>query len=298
MRSSPDIEAFRVRSGDVTIAARVAGGGPAVLLLHGYPETQRMWDRVLPELARDHTVVTIDLRGYGSSDRPTDDDDHSTYSKRVMARDAIAALDHLDIDQVDVVGHDRGGRVSHRLALDHPDRVRSVAVLDIVPTLHMFTNVDRSMAETYFHWFFLTRPSPLPETLIAADTAAWMRSRFDGRSAHGPVIDDETFEHYLRSMTAPGGIASTCADYRAAATIDLAHDRADRDAGRAVQAPLLALWGTSSYVGRSFDVTRVWREYAADVDGHGIDADHYLPEESPDDTVTALRTFWARVRRG
>ncbi|UYM04242.1 alpha/beta fold hydrolase [Solicola gregarius] len=297
MPSAPDVEEIRVSNDGVTIAARVAGTGPAVLLLHGYPETQRMWDRVLFELARDHTVVTADLRGYGQSGRPHDDPEHRTYSKRAMAQDQIGVLDALGIDTADVVGHDRGGRVAHRLALDHPQRVRSIAVLDIVPTLHMFTHVDRSMAETYFHWFFLTRPSPLPESLIAADTEAWMRSRFAGRNVRGPVIDDDTFGQYVRSMRAPGGIAATCADYRAAATTDLDHDRADRTAGRVVSAPLLALWGASSYVGRSFDVTAVWSEYAAVVDGHAIDADHYLAEENPDDTVAALRTFWARVRR-
>ena len=289
-------EQVHLRVDGVTIAARVAGSGPAVLLLHGYPETQRMWSRVRADLLRDHTVVTTDLRGYGASDRPADDADHETYGKRAMAADQVAVLDQLGIDCVDVVGHDRGGRVAHRLALDHADRVRSVAVLDIVPTLHMFTNVDLAMAETYFHWFFLTRPSPLPESLIGADPRAWMRSRFDGRTAHGPVIDAETFEHYLHSMTATGGIAATCADYRAAATVDLVHDRADRDAGRVITSPLLALWGASSYVGRSFDVTEVWREYAADVTGHAVDSDHYLAEENPDATVAALRTFWARVR--
>lgn len=296
MRASPNIDEFQVRSRGVRIAARVMGSGPALLLLHGYPETQRMWDRVLPGLARDHTVVTVDLRGYGASGRPDDDADHVAYSKRAMAADQLAVLDHLGIDRVDVVGHDRGGRVAHRLTLDHPDRVRSIAVLDIVPTAHMFANVDRQMAETYFHWFFLTRPSPLPERLIGDNVEAWMQSRFDGRSVHGPVIDDDTFEEYVRSMAAPGGVAATCADYRAAATIDLVHDRTDREAGRRVRAPLLALWGISSYVGRSFDVTQTWREYAAHVDGYGIDADHYLPEENPDDTVAALRSFWEQVR--
>ena len=297
MDSTPGAEQIRVRNEGVTIAAQVAGSGPPVLLLHGYPETQRMWRAVRADLVRDHTVLTTDLRGYGSSDRPADDSDHRAYSKRAMAADQIAVLDELGIDTVDVVGHDRGGRVAHRLALDHPDRVRSVAVLDIVPTLHMFTNVDRAMAETYFHWFFLTRPSPLPEALVAADTTAWMRSRFDGRSTRGPVIDDETFEHYVRSIAAPGGIAATCADYRAAATIDLDHDRSDREAGRRITAPLLALWGASSYVGRSFDVARVWRQYATDTTDQAIDSDHYLAEENPDDTVAALRTFWAQVRR-
>lgn len=293
MTTSSGARSVRVRTADVTVAASITGSGPATLLLHGYPETQRMWAEIAPQLAAERTLITTDLRGYGESDRPDDDPEHITYSKRAMAADQIAVMDQLGFETFDVVGHDRGGRVAHRLALDHLERVRSVAVLDIVPTLHMFDHVDRAMAESYFHWFFLTRPAPLPERLIAGDLEAWMRSRFDGRCVREPAVSAESFDHYLAAMAAPGGVAATCADYRAAATIDLTHDRADRDAGALVETPLLALWGKHSYVGRTFDVVDAWRQYAVDVAGLGIESDHYIAEEAPAETAVALRSFWA-----
>jgi len=273
----------------IRIAAETRGSGPAVLLLHGYPETKAMWDAVADALAADHTVVAADLRGYGDSDKPRD----ASYAKRDMARDQVALMRGLGYDRFAVIGHDRGGRVGHRLALDHPDAVTALAVLDIVPTLHMFENVDREMATAYFHWFFLARGDGLPEALIGADPETWLRSRFAGRRHDGDALPD-AFDEYLRCFDLDTVYASG-ADYRAAASVDLDHDRTDRSAGRVVTAPMLALWGAHSYVGRNFDVLSTWEPYAPGVAGRAVDADHYLAEEAPQPTASALRSFLAEA---
>ncbi|MFJ6533490.1 alpha/beta fold hydrolase [Microbacterium sp. NPDC091662] len=267
------------------IAAEVRGSGSAVLLLHGYPETKAMWNDVADDLARDHTVVTADLRGYGDSAKPRG----ASYAKRAMAADQIALMRELGLGRFAVVGHDRGGRVGHRLALDHPDAVTALAVLDIVPTLHMFENVDREMATAYFHWFFLARSDGLPEALISADRETWLRSRFTGRRYDGDALPD-AYDEYLRCFDVDTVHASG-ADYRAAAGIDLEHDRADREAGRTLDIPVLALWGEHSYVGRNFDVLATWAPFAPGVTGASIAADHYLAEEAPQATASALRSF-------
>ncbi|KJL24451.1 Haloacetate dehalogenase H-1 [Microbacterium oxydans] len=267
------------------IAAEVRGSGPAVLLLHGYPETKAMWSAVAADLARDHTVVAADLRGYGDSDKPRG----ASYAKRDMADDQVILMRELGHERFAVVGHDRGGRVGHRLALDHPDAVSALAVLDIVPTLHMFENVDRQMATAYFHWFFLARGDGMPEALISADRETWLRSRFVGRRHDGDALPD-AYGEYLRCFDVDTVYASG-ADYRAAAGIDLEHDRADRAEGRVLDLPVLALWGAHSYVGRTFDVRAAWATYAPGVAGAAIDADHYLAEEAPRATASALRAF-------
>ena len=292
----PGFDERIVDTGEVRIRVRTAGEGEPVLLLHGYPETLAMWHRVAPVLAERFAVVLADLRGYGASDKPRCSADQSTYAKRAMAIDQVRAMEQLGHERFAVVGHDRGGRVAHRMALDHPDRVTAVAVLDIVPTLHMFEHVDRAMATEYFHWFFLARPADLPERLIGADPDAWLDSRFRGRHGGGSRLDPGALDEYRRAFRDPATIHATCSDYRAAATIDLEHDRADRDAGRRVTAPLLALWGTHSYVGRSFDPVAAWRGYAHDVTGTAIEADHYLAEEAPEPTAAALLTFLAQAR--
>ncbi|MFD5224867.1 alpha/beta fold hydrolase [Microbacterium sp. NPDC058342] len=275
----------------VTISGVVGGSGPPVLLLHGYPQTRRMWHAVAPTLARTHTVVACDLRGYGDSDKPAPAADQSTYSKRTMAADQHAVMRSLGFDRYAVVGHDRGARVAHRLALDEPTAVERIAVLDIVPTLHMFEHVDRAMASTYFHWFFLALGNGLPERLISGDPGAWLRSRFDGRS-HSPwSLEPASYAEYERCFTSPGAIEASVADYRAAATIDLEHDRADHAAGTRIAAPLLALWGAHSYVGRNFDVAGIWRDYAGEVSAAAIESDHYLAEESPQQVLGALTAF-------
>ncbi len=281
---------------DVCVRGLIAGSGPPVLLLHGYPQTKHMWHLVAPALAQHHTVVLGDLRGYGDSDRPEQSADRSTYSKREMAADQHALMTSLGFDRYSVAGHDRGGRVAHRLGLDQPNAVERLAVLDIVPTLHMFDNVDRSMASSYFHWFFLALENGMPEALIRADPLTWLRSRFAGRYAGGREIDPSAFEEYARCFTAPGGVEASTADYQSAATVDLDHDRADRERDRRLQMPLLALWGEKGYVGRNFDVVEVWRDYAADVGGVAAQSDHYLAEEAPDFVISELTEFFGSER--
>jgi haloacetate dehalogenase len=288
----PGFAEHRIVAGGTEIHARTAGSGPPLLLLHGYPQSLWMWHRVAPALADSFTVVLADLRGYGRSSAPPPDPSGAVYSKRAMAADQAALMTELGHDRFGVVGHDRGGRVAHRLALDHGDRVAALAVLDIVPTLHMFENVDLAMATSYFHWFFLTQPGGLPEQLIGADPDTWMRSRFEGRHAGPFPFDPEAMTEYLTAFRDPAVIAATCADYRAAATIDLEHDRESRGRQQMVTAPLLALWGSHSYVGRHFDVMDTWRNYAAAVDGAAIEADHYLAEEAPAATARQLGRFF------
>lgn len=279
----------RIDCSGVSIAVSVSGAGAPVLLLHGYPQTKAMWERVAAALAGRYTVVSADLRGYGESDRPAGD----VYSKREMATDQVAVMRELGYDRFFVAGHDRGGRVAHRMAVDHPDAVAGIAVLDIVPTLHMFENVDRTMATSYFHWFFLSRPGGLPEDLITAAPRAWLESRFAGRNPGTDGFVPDAFAEYLRCFD-DECIRASCADYRAAATVDLEHDREDQECGRVISAPLLALWGQHSYVGRNFDVTDIWRSYATTVSGRHVDAEHYLAEEAPEATAAALAEFLTR----
>lgn len=284
------------RGTQVDISADVGGDGPPVLLLHGYPESRAMWRDVAARLARSRTVVAADLRGYGASGKPRPAADGSTYAKRAMAADQVELMRSLGFAAFDVVGHDRGARVAHRMSLDHPEVMRSITVMDVVPTLHMFEHVDRAMATTYFHWFFLALPAGLPEALIGAEPERWLASRFKGRCARGDSpIDAARLREYLVWFATEEAIAATCADYRAAATVDLDLDRSDHAAGRRIEPPLLTLWGEHSYVGRHFHPETVWREYARDVRATAIAADHYLPEEAPEATAAALTAFLDEV---
>lgn len=292
MTSTGRFETIRFDHQGTTISAAVGGSGAPLLLLHGYPQTKRMWHLVAPRLSERRTVILADLRGYGDSDKPVPEADGTTYSKRAMAADQLALMRSLGFDRFDVAGHDRGGRVAHRLALDAPEAVERIAVLDIVPTLHMFEHVDLPMASSYFHWFFLALKNGVPERLLSADPFTWLRSRFDGRNAGGLPIDEQAYAEYERCFTAPGAIEASTADYQSAASIDLVHDREDRERGRVVTAPLLALWGAHGYVGKNFDVLDVWRQYAETAEGTPIDADHYLAEERPDAVFRALDEFF------
>ena len=276
----------------VTIRARVAGDGPPVLLLHGYPETHACWHLVAPRLvAAGFTVVAADLRGYGDSAKPVSAADHSTYSKRAMAADQVALMRALGQPRFRVAGHDRGGRVAHRMALDHSQAVERLAVLDIAPTATMYARTDRAFATGYYHWFFLIQPAPFPERLIGADPEFYLRTKLSGWSqGESGFFAPEAVAEYLRCFADPAAIAASCEDYRAAASIDLEHDAADE--GRLVEAPLLALWGARGLVGRSYDVLATWREKAVDVQGHALPTGHYLPEEAPEAVADALEAFF------
>ncbi|MCR9086498.1 MAG: alpha/beta hydrolase [Rhodobacteraceae bacterium] len=274
--------------GDVGIHVRVGGDGPPVLLLHGYPQTHVCWHLVAPQLVEaGFTVVCPDLRGYGDSDKPESGPDHAPYSKRAMAADQVAVMRALGFDRFHLAGHDRGGRVAHRLALDHPQAVRSVAVLDIAPTQTMYARTDRRFATGYYHWFFLIQPAPLPERLIGADPEFYLRQKIAAWNRTGmEVFAPEALAEYIRCFCDPDAIAASCEDYRAAATIDLDHDAADAEAR--ISAPLLALWGERGLVGQLYDVLETWREKAVDVRGTGLPCGHFLPEEVPDATAAAL----------
>jgi haloacetate dehalogenase len=283
-------ERVRVDTGEATINAVHGGTGPPVLLLHGFPQTSAMWHRVAPALARRYTVVAADLRGYGDSSRPPGGSDHAGYSFRAMAADQVALMRSLGHERFAVVGHDRGARVTHRLALDAPDAVTRVAVLDILPTLHVYTHVDRTLATAYYHWFFYIQPFDVPERLIAGDPIAYLHTilgRFGGRPGS---FAPEAVAEYERVFADPDARHAMMEDYRAAASIDLEHDRAD--AGRRVEVPLLAMWGTRGVVGTGPDnPVAVWREHATDVSGVGIDAGHYLVEERPEESMAAIERF-------
>jgi haloacetate dehalogenase len=284
-------ERVRVEASDAEINLVRGGEGPPVLLLHGYPQTHSMWHAVAPRLAENFTVVATDLRGYGDSSKPFGSEDHATYSKRAMAADQVQVMESLGFLSFAVVGHDRGGRVGHRMALDHPDRVTRLAVLDIVPTRHVYATVGRELATAYYHWFFFIQPYDLPETLIGADPGYYLRKKLGGWGTSLDTFAPEALAEYERCFGDPATIHASCEDYRAAASIDLAHDDADRDEGRKVTCPLLALWGDRGAMGRLYDVANVWREYARDVRGGPIDAGHFLAEERPEETARELANF-------
>jgi haloacetate dehalogenase len=282
----------RIETSGATINLRHGGSGPPLLLLHGHPQTHVMWHRIAPKLAETYTVVCADLRGYGDSSKPPTTDDHTPYSKRAMARDQVEVMRALGFERFAVVGHDRGARCAYRLALDHPERVNALAVLDIIPTGEHFWRTDMAFAMGYWHWFFLAQPHPLPERLIAADPDAFYLRR--GRSMFDPAALNE----YRRCFEDPATIHAMCEDYRAGATIDFALDKADKAAGRRIACPVLALWGNQGSMPLWYDVTSVWREWAEDVQGQGIECAHYLAEEAPDDTLAALEPFLARSIQG
>lgn len=267
-----------------------AGEGPPLLLLHGYPQNRAMWHRVAPALAGRFTVVCPDLRGYGASFRPADGENHAGMAKRASAADQVALMRALGHARFDVVGHDRGARVGHRMALDHPEAVRRLAVLDIVPTHYILEHTDRRLAQAYFHWFFLAQRADLPERMIGADPDHWLDTMMGawGRSGLG-VYDPRAMAAYRAAFRDPAVIHASCEDYRAALTVDFEHDTADR--ARRVACPLLALWGGVGAMGRLYDVAAVWRGYAGDVSGLALECGHFLAEEAPEATAAALLDF-------
>jgi haloacetate dehalogenase len=275
-----------VDTGEATLRVRRGGSGPPLLLLHGHPQTHAMWHSVAPRLARDFTVVVPDLRGYGDSSKPPTTPDHEPYSKRAMARDQIALMRHYGFERFSIAGHDRGGRVAYRLALDHPERVERLAVLDIIPTGEVFRRADMAFGLGYWHWFFLAQPYPLPERLLSADPDAYY---FPRRDEHW--LDHEALADYLRCVHNPDTIHAMCEDYRAGAGYDFQLDEADRGKRR-ITCPLLALWGRKGRLDGWYDVLSVWRDWADDVRGRALDYGHYLPEEAPEETYAELSAFF------
>jgi haloacetate dehalogenase len=266
-------------------------GLPALLFLHGYPQTCAMWHRVAPHFTARFNVVAADLRGYGDSGKPASGGDHAAYSKRAMAADQVALMRTLGHERFLLVGHDRGARVAHRLAMDHPDAVMRVALLDIAPTLAMYEQTGEAFARAYWHWFFLIRPAPVPERMIGADASLYLRAKMGEGSAGMKPFAPEAWAEYERCFT-PGAIHASCEDYRAAAGIDLEHDRADRDAGRKVSSPVLVLWGRHGIIERCFDPLADWKRVASDVRGKALEAGHYLAEEVPQAVIEELENFF------
>ena len=279
----------------IHIHARIGGSGPPLLLLHGFPQTHLCWHKVAPELASHFTIVATDLRGYGASCKPQGGEDHVGYSKRAMALDQLEVMQELGFRRFSIAAHDRGGRVAHRLALDHPEAVERLAVLDIAPTATMYASANRSFAEAYYHWFFLVQPFDLPERLIGANAGYFLRWTLNAWCKIDSAITEDAFEAYRRAFESPGAIHAACEDYRASATIDLKHDLVDDRAERRLTMPLLALWGSLGTVGREFDVWQAWRDKSASqVLGKDLYCGHFLPEEAPEETATELLKFlWA-----
>ena len=264
------------------IACRIAGQGEPLLLLHGHPQTQAIWHKVAPYLTSQFTVVLADLRGYGDSGKPEPDAEHLNYSKREMAKDQFELMAALGFNQFSVVAHDRGARVAHRLALDHPQAVKRLVLMDIAPTLSMYRQMTETFARAYWHWFFLIRPAPLPEALIKADPDLYLRSVMGSRSAGMQPFTKEAYADYLRCLQLDGTARGICEDYRASAGIDLQHDEVDLNAGRKVKCPLLVLWGEQGTVGKCFAPLAEWEKVAENVQGEALPCGHYIAEEQPE----------------
>jgi haloacetate dehalogenase len=288
-------ESRRIATADAGIHILQAGAGPPVLFLHGFPETLAMWRRVVPLLADRHTCVCADLRGYGSSDKPPSTPDHRPYSKVEMARDMIQVMDELGFDRFSVVGHDRGGRVGFRLALDHPGRVERLVVLDVVPTLEAFERADARFALAFWPWSLLAQPEPLPENLLAGNPEAVVEHALREWGTERDVFPDAIVAAYVSGLRDSSTIHAICEEYRAAATIDLEHDRADRAAGRQVSCPVLVLWAAGGPLDEWYEAAGgpvgIWRTWAPAAEGRAISGGHFFAESNPVETVAALNAF-------
>jgi len=290
----PGFRRERVRTSGADIHAVVGPklDAPALLLLHGYPQTHAIWHKVAPRLALHYNVVAADLRGYGDSGKPATTADHAPYSKRVMARDQVELMAALGHERFFLAGHDRGARVAHRLCVDHPACVAKVALLDIAPTLAMYEATNEAFARAYWHWFFLILPAPVPERMIGNAIESILPAKMGSGSAGLAPFTPEAWAEYERCFT-PGMVHASCEDYRAAASIDLEHDRADRAAGVRVKCPLLALWGAKGVIERCFKPIDEWKRVADDVRGKPLPAGHYIPEEVPELLIDELEKFFA-----
>ena len=265
----------------VRIHAVKGGRGPALLLLHGHPQTHAIWHKVAPTLAAHFTVIAADLRGYGDSDKPQGEADHSSYSKRRLALDQVDLMRSHGFTSFAVIGHDRGGRVAARMALDHPHAVTRLITLDVAPTVAMYEQTSFEFARAYWHWFFLVRPAPFPETLIRADPDLYLKQTIGARSAGLTPFTPEAWAEYLRCLSDPATAHGICEDYRASITIDLEHDRADHAAGKRIACPFLVLWGADGVIGKCFDPLAEWRHWSAAVSGEALPCGHYIAEEAP-----------------
>ena len=285
------LEHIRVRDG--TLRVRIGGSGPPLVLLHGNPQTHAMWHLVAPDLARSFTVVAPDLRGYGQSLKPPPSADHGAYAKREMARDIVELMAGLGHERFLVAAHDRGARVAHRLAIDHPGRVERLAVLDIVPTIEHFERADMAFGLGYYHWFWFAQPHPFPEDVICAAPDAWFRAHTSREPKPPGFFAPEALADYLAAARTREMIVGMCEDYRAAASIDLVHDRESRSAGRRIQCPLHVLWGAKGKIGAWYDALAIWRAYCdGSVTGRSIETGHYLAEEDPASVLAELRAFF------
>jgi haloacetate dehalogenase len=283
-------ERAEIRTAEARINVRYAGSGPPVLLLHGIPQTHVMWHRIAPRLAADFTVVATDLRGYGDSSKPPGESDHSAYSKRAMARDQVEVMRQLGFARFFLVGHDRGARCAYRLALDHGERVRKLAVLDIVPTGDVFRRADMELGLAFWIWFLLAQPYDLPERVLGADPKLFLDYMLDHWGASPQAFPDEVRREYLRTFKDPETLHAICEEYRAASTLDFEHDEADRGRRR-ITCPVLALWSGRGFLQGWGDVLAIWREWADDVRGRALDCGHFLPEEAPEETYMELSDF-------
>ncbi len=278
--------------GPIEIACLVGGSGPALLLLHGFPQTKAIWHQVAPKLAKSFTVVAADLRGYGASSKPHGKLDHSTYSKRSMAKDQHDLMNALGHNQFFVLGHDRGARVSHRLAMDFPQSVLKLMLLDISPTLTMYDKTTMAFAKGYWHWFFLIQPEPVPETMIGANPEYWLKNHM-GRHAGTGIFSPDRWSEYLAGASNTQSMHAMCEDYRAAASIDLVHDQADRKEGRKLEMPVRALWGEHGLVNQCFTPVADWQAVSnEEVTGRAVPCGHYIPEELPELVIQEAKAFF------
>ncbi|MDX8452856.1 alpha/beta hydrolase [Mesorhizobium sp. VK9D] len=292
-----DFEALEIDTGKARIFARRAGSGPGLLLLHGFPQTHLMWRDVAPSLARDFTVVCADLRGYGQSSCPPSAADHAPYAKRAMAADLVVLMEMLGFERFMVAGHDRGGRVAYRLALDHPDRVEKLAVLDIIPTADAWDRADARLALGYWPWSLLAQPEPLPETMLAAAADSVVDNALSGWGSAPEVFSPGIRQAYVDALRDPVHIHAICEEYRAAASLDREHDQADREAGRRIACPVLALWSEHGALAEWYvqegGPSALWRNWADDVSSGALPGGHFFPEESPIETAATLDAFFS-----
>jgi haloacetate dehalogenase len=288
----PNFSRFSQNVGTHDIVGITGGSGPPLLLLHGFPQTHVMWHKLAPALAEYFTVIAADLTGYGDSGKPETDAEHLPYSKRAMARDMLNVMQQLGHETFFVAGHDRGGRVAHRLAVDHPESVQRLAVLDIAPTREMYATVSDEFARTYWHWYFLIQPAPFPERMILADTDAYLLHQCGLSGSSLSIFDPLALNAYKIAFSNPATVHAACEDYRAAASIDIEHDNSDDEHQRQIVCPLLVLWGRDGVIERCFDPLALWRKRARNVQGCALPGGHYLAEQHPQPVLEQLLSFF------